>query len=332
MESLNLPNNLNLPTNPALLNMAQPAHSELLSGLLSETPSVSPKYLYDKLGSKLFDSICEVDEYYLTRTEASILEKSLNEIATLAGPECTLIDLGAGNCLKAKSLFSALRPSQYVPIDISTDFLKDSVKTLKDQFPEIDIQEIGMDFSNELQLPPTVRTNNRLFFYPGSSIGNFTPEQASGLLRRIREACDPDGGLLIGVDLVKDKSILEAAYNDTLGLTAAFNLNLLQNLNSILGSDFDINEWHHIATFNEEQSRIEMHLEALKDITVQLPTGKRLFQKGTRIHTENSYKYTQENFLDLLHESGFSLVSAWLDHNSWFMVCHAKAGPPMVWN
>jgi dimethylhistidine N-methyltransferase len=184
---------------------------------------------------------------------------------------------------------------------------------------------IGMDFSSTLELPAAVRRERRLFFYPGSSIGNFTPEQAVALLRRVREACNDGGGLLIGVDLIKDKALLDAAYDDALGVTASFNLNLLLHMNQLLGADFNVRDWRHRGFFNEAQSRIEMHLEARRDVVVTWRGGERRFRQEERIHTENSYKYTKQGFLQLLERAGFGAACSWTDAREWFMVCHAEA-------
>jgi dimethylhistidine N-methyltransferase len=293
--------------------------------LRAAQPATSPKYLYDALGSRLFEAICELPEYYPTRTEGAIVEAHLYDIAASVGRGSTLIDLGAGNCAKAARLFPLLQPAQYVPIDISVEFLREAVNNLHQRFPQIRMTAIGMDFSGSLALPSAVRREKRLFFYPGSSIGNFTPEEAAAFLGRLREACSGDGGLLIGVDLVKDKAVLEAAYDDALGVTASFNLNLLLHLNKLLGADFNVRDWRHYACFNQEQSRIEMHLEARRDLTVRWPGGLRRFAEGERIHTENSYKYTREAFLQLLERAGFAPARNWTDERGWFMVCHARA-------
>jgi dimethylhistidine N-methyltransferase len=299
---------------------------ELSEGLLAPYPGIAPKYLYDALGSRLFEAICELPEYYPTRTEATIFDTHLAAIAEAAGQGTTLIDLGAGNCAKAARLFPALQPAQYVPVDISVDFLRDAMDALQRRFSAIAMLGVGADFSNALVLPAQVRRERRLFFYPGSSIGNFTPEQAATFLRSLRDACDAaDGGLLIGVDLVKDKDVLDAAYDDALGVTAAFNLNLLLHLNRLLGADFNLRDWKHRGFFNAAQSRIEMHLEARCELTVQWHGGQRRFSEGERIHTENSYKYTQQGFVDLLERSGFANVRTWTDDRQWFMLCHAQA-------
>ena len=298
--------------------------TELSAGLLAESAFASPKFFYDELGSKLFAAICELAEYYPSHTETSIFDTHLSEIAEVIGKGSTLIDLGAGNCVKAARLFAALQPAQYVPVDISVDFLRAAVSDLQQRFPHIKMTGLGMDFSSALQLPDAVRQSKRLFFYPGSSIGNFTPDEAGAFFRRLRAACDSDGGLLIGVDLIKTPEILNAAYNDALGVTAAFNLNLLLHLNKLLGANFDIREWRHYSFFNTVQSRIEMYLEAKHTLTVKWPGGERRFGEGERIHTENSYKYTPDNFVQLLQQSEFRVTRAWSDARNWFMVCHAR--------
>jgi dimethylhistidine N-methyltransferase len=301
---------------------------ELSAGLLGQHAFTSPKYLYDALGSKLFAAICELPEYYPTRTEAAIVEAHMNDIALAVGRGCTLIDLGAGDCSKAARMFWALQPAQYVPVDISIEFLRDAVDCLRERFPQIKMTGVGMDFSSTLDLPDAVRREKRLFFYPGSSIGNFTPEEAVALLRRAREACSMgrgDGGVLIGIDLVKEAHLLNDAYDDAVGLTGAFNLNLLVHLNHLLDANFNPRDWIHRAFFNEENSRVEMHLEARRNVNVAWPQGERRFVEGERIHTENSYKYTEESFVQLLERAGFGECRTWTDPRKWFMVCHARA-------
>jgi dimethylhistidine N-methyltransferase len=301
--------------------------AELSAGLLELHAIISPKYLYDELGSRLFAAICELPEYYPTRTEASIFQAYRSEIARSVGPGATLIDLGAGNCAKAASLFPALRPAQYVPVDISVEFLRDAVEQLRRRYPQVDMVGVGLDFSEALDLPSVVKRDKRLFFYPGSSIGNFTPDKAAVFLQRLHSACQtgPDGGLLIGIDLVKDRSILEAAYDDALGVTAGFNLNLLLHLNRLLHANFHVPDWRHRSFYNSEHSRVEMHLEARSNLDVRWQRGHRRFEKGESIHTENSYKYTQSGCIDLLRRAGFETVGAWTDARKWFMVCHARA-------
>lgn len=294
--------------------------AELQQGLLAEAATTSPKYLYDALGSRLFEAITELPEYYPTRVEATIFEQFSQEIAGSAGLGHTLIDLGAGNCEKAARLFETLRPVKYVAVDISIDFLKNALTTLQRQNPTLPMLGLGMDFSSSLDLPAEIGTGSRLFFYPGSSIGNFTPADALLFLRQVNAACMGQGGLLIGVDLVKNHTVLQAAYDDALGVTAAFNRNMLLHINKLLGSDFNISQWQHRALFNTEQSRIEMHLDVLEDLTVRWAGGERKFSKGQGIHTENSYKYTVESFTQLLKNAGFQAVQAWQDESKQFCV------------
>jgi dimethylhistidine N-methyltransferase len=318
--------NLQLPDFiPARDAVSAAVRAELSAGLLANQAHISPKYLYDALGSKLFEAICELPEYYPTRTEAAICDAHLFDIADSVGRGATLIDLGAGNCAKAARLFPALQPKQYVAIDISADFLRDTVARLRQRFPDIDMIDVAQDFSHALGLPDTVRSEQRLFFYPGSSIGNFTPDEAVAFLRRLRALCHPGGDLLIGVDLVKDKEVLDAAYDDALGVTASFNLNILRHLNTLLQANFNLRDWQHRAFFSPGQSRIEMHLEARRDLRVSWSGGERRFREGERIHTENSYKYTQQGFVRLLEQAGFQQRRTWSDDRAWFMVCHARA-------
>jgi len=298
--------------------------AELSDGLAAPRAVISPKFLYDALGSKLFEAICELPEYYPTRTEAAIVERYGAQIARAIGPGTTLIDLGAGNCAKAARLFPLLHPAQYVAIDISHDFLRESIERLQQRFPHIEMTALGLDFSSSLDLPDVVCADKRLFFYPGSSIGNFTPDEARAFLRRARDACEFDGGLLIGIDLVKDSKVLDAAYDDAIGVTAAFNRNVLRHVNRLIGADFDVAQWRHLGFFNALEGRIEMHLEAGEDLTVTWQGGQRQFAKGERIHTENSYKYRQSAAVGLLEQSGFKAVNVWTDPNEWFAFIYAR--------
>jgi dimethylhistidine N-methyltransferase len=299
--------------------------AELDAGLRAGTACISPKFLYDSLGSRLFEAICELPEYYPTRTEASIFTRHGHEMARAIGPGATLIDLGAGNCAKAASLFPLLHPAQYVAIDISADFLRESIDRLQQRFPHIEMTGLGLDFSSELKLPGVVRQDRRLFFYPGSSIGNFTPDAARAFLRRIRDQCDDDGGVLIGIDLVKDSATLDCAYDDALGVTAAFNLNLLRHVNHLAGADFDVRQWRHSGCYNALENRIEMHLEAREALAVRWRGGARSFARGEKIHTENSYKYRPAQAVGLLEQSGFQATKVWTDPAGWFAVIHGRA-------
>jgi dimethylhistidine N-methyltransferase len=336
---LNLPLNITglalPPVSPQFINLYSDAGAQaqqqsgelqaLADGLLAPAASVSPKYFYNALGSKLFEAITALDEYYPTRTEAGVFDAAHPQItATLESlgiKNPCLIDLGAGNCAKAARLIPHLQPRQYVPVDISVDFLRDAADQVQNSFPALDIVGIGMDFSAGLKLPPEVQARDRVFFYPGSSLGNFTPEEASQFLQNIADPGEGKArGLLLGIDLVKDSATLEAAYDDALGVTAAFNKNVLLNINGLLKSDFDLRQWRHVGLFNREASRIEMHLEALCDLTVRWPGQQRAFAAGERIHTESSYKYTVESMTALLQKAGFRHVEHWTDPKAWFGV------------
>ena len=305
------------------------AAQELAQGLSAAQASISPKYFYNALGSRLFEAITELDEYYPTRTEARIFNKVHQEIAETVSDtgisQPCLIDLGAGNCAKATRLMPHLQPRQYVPVDISVDFVRDAAEQVQSTFPALDIVGVGMDFSSGLVLPPEIQRHDRIFFYPGSSLGNFSPGQALHFLQHISDPAQGQArGLLLGIDLVKDKATLEAAYDDTLGVTAAFNKNLLNHVNTLLQADFDVSQWRHLALFNEADSRIEMYLQAERDVTVRWPDGERIFRAGERIHTENSYKYTIASMTDLLRRAGFSQVRHWVDSKEWFGVFWAS--------
>jgi L-histidine Nalpha-methyltransferase len=285
---------------------------ELARGLGAANAAIAPKYFYDALGSRLFDAITELPEYYPTRTEAAIMGAHATAMAAVLGTGRTLVDLGAGNCVKAGRLFATLRPRRYVAVDISVDFLRHALNCLQREHPRMDMVGVGVDFAHSLALPPQAGDAARTLFYPGSSIGNFTPAEAAAFLRRARES-SPGSNLLIGVDLVKDKAALDAAYDDALGVTAAFNLNVLAHVNRRLGSDFALRDWRHVAFYDAAASRIEMHLEARRDVAVRWPGGQRRFAAGERIHTENSYKYGVEGFERLLHGAGYERTACWTD-------------------
>ncbi|AOW14407.1 dimethylhistidine N-methyltransferase [Hydrogenophaga crassostreae] len=311
--------------------------AELVAGLIGTGARIAPKFLYDALGSRLFDAITELPEYYPTRTEASIFAQHGQAMASRVAPGSVLIDLGAGSCAKAAGLFPVLNPGGYVAVDISVDYLREALGTLQDRHPDLPMLGLGQDFSKTFALPDAARTwlsgrklarAPRTVFYPGSSIGNFSPEEALDLLRQARVVCQSGGaggGVLIGVDLVKPAGLLEPAYDDSLGVTAAFNRNLLLNVNRWLGADFQPAEWAHVAFFDAELSRIEMHLQARAALTVRWTGGERRFAEGERIHTENAWKWRAEDFSALLQEAGFGPASHWTDASSWFGVFWAPA-------
>lgn len=311
--------------------------AELLAGLVASPASVSPKFFYDALGSRLFDAITELAEYYPTRTEAAIVLEQGAHIERAVGRGSVLIDLGAGSCVKAARLFPALQPSAYVAVDISVDYLRDSLQVLQQRHRGLPMLGLGLDFSSQLVLPPAAQrwlgTHGaaqapRTVLYPGSSIGNFSPADALALLRQAHTLCaegGAGGGLLIGVDRVKPKHILEPAYADALGVTAAFNRNLLLHVNRVLGTNFNPAQWAHVALFDAVQSRIEMHLAANAAHTVHWPGGERAFAENERVHTENSYKWAPEAFEALLRDAGFGAPVHWTDARAWFSVFWAPA-------
>lgn len=305
---------------------------ELAAGLLQPQAYIAPKFFYDALGSRLFEAITELPEYYPTRTEAAIFRNHLPAMREALGEDFTLIDLGCGSCAKAGKLFHAgVLPRRYVAVDISVEFLRDSLQSLKREFPEIDMLGLGLDFTEELRLPDDLPLERRVYFYPGSSIGNFSPPDAGRFLKGLAARMDRSGGLLIGVDLIKDKPLLDAAYDDPLGVTAAFNRNLLRHVNARLDADFAIEDWQHVAFYNIESARIEMHLEARRALTVSWPekngSRSRGFAKGERVHTENSWKYSPDGFATLLGNAGFTDIQMWTDPRRWFALFFArKAG------
>lgn len=308
---------------------------ELTHDLLQPQAHCSPKFLYDALGSRLFEAITELPEYYPTRTEAQIFAQHGAAMAQAVPAAATLIDLGAGNCNKAAALFEQLKPERYVAVDISVQFLRSALECLQRQHPALEMWGLGVDFSAGLQLPEDIATaahGPRLLFYPGSSIGNFAPEQALSFLKTVWQACGrtPGSGLLIGVDLVKDAATLEAAYDDALGVTAAFNLNLLLHLNGLLQANFRLEDWRHLARYDTERQRIEMHLQARRSLSVRWTdeTGQareRRFMAGQTLHTENSCKWTLEGFSALLTQAGFVQPQHWCDPQQRFAVFWARA-------
>jgi dimethylhistidine N-methyltransferase len=238
------------------------------------------------------------------------------------------VDLGAGNCAKGSQLFNSIQPKQYRALDISKEYLEAAVTDLQKQFPQIEMSAHAIDLSLPLAFPE-LQALRKVFFYPGSSIGNFDPEKADQFFTNLAHECHGNGGLLIGVDLVKDIETLHLAYNDSLGVTAAFNLNALLNVNRLVGSNFELQDWEHYAFYNTSQSRIEMHLRARSDVQVTLPDNGSQdhlisFKAGDLIHTENSYKYTQENFVEKLRRAGFTNIQCWSNPNKHFLVCFAN--------
>ena len=307
-----------------MMDRSSAERQEICDGLLQQPARIAPKYFYDVRGSALFEEITRLPEYYPTRTEAAVMQAHGADLLQKVGAGGTVIEFGAGSCEKARVLCRLLRPQGFVAVDISAEFLHDAVARMRAEFPGLDVQPLVADLCAVVELPADLPRQKRLLFYPGSSIGNFDPPQALALLERFRGLIDADGALLIGIDLVKDIAVLEAAYDDAAGVTAAFNLNLLDHVNRLIGSDFEPAGWRHVAFYNAAASRIEMHLEALTATRVSWPGGRRQFAAGERIHTENSYKYRLADFHALLGRAGFARCDAWTDPRHWFAVVLAR--------
>ncbi len=293
---------------------------EVLDGLQAHPKALSPKFLYDKKGSVLFDQITALPEYYPTRAELDILQTHCDEMAELLGERCLLVELGSGSSQKIRTLLQVIKPAAYMPMDISKQHLLDAAQTLSKDYPNLEIHATCTDYSNEFELPYQPQHLSRVAFFPGSSIGNFEPDEAKTLLERVAKSLDKAGRLLVGVDLKKDAEVLNAAYNDEQGITAAFNLNLLDRINRELSGNFDLDNFAHHAFYNEQQSRVEMHL--VSQTTQKASVGEQVFQfsTGETIHTESSYKYNIEQFHQLAQQAGFRAVKSWTDEQHLFSV------------
>ena len=313
------------PGRLAVLDL-EPAKSDFLSEAiagLSRMPHTLPyKYFYDERGAALFQNICELPEYYITRTETAILRLYAHEMAQCIGACCELIGLGTGAGTKTRILLEELEaPAVYIPIDISKEQLRQSTALFHQLFPQLEILPVCTDYLQPFDLLSPVRTAVRkVVYFPGSTIGNFEPLEATEFLRRIVDLCDKDGGLLIGVDLQKDPDLLERAYNDSQGVTAQFNLNLLRRANHELQADFDLERWRHRAIYNSAAGRIEMYLISEIDQTVHIANHEFRFRSGEEIITEFSYKYTPEGFTALASGAGFEFARMWTDEARLFGV------------
>jgi len=301
-------------------------HAALAAGLQVPAAAIPPRYFYDALGCALFGAICELPEYYPTRTERAIFADHRDEIADAAGQGHQFVDLGAGDCRKALAWLPFLAPRRYLPVDIAGQEIAISLARMAPEYPEVEMLGIVTDFTSGLDLEQDLDGSAVTFFYPGSSIGNFTPAEALAFLRAIKLHCAgrDDSGLLIGVDTKKDQARLDAAYDDATGVTAAFNRNVLNHVNRILGSNFRPEAFAHRGFYNAAEGRVEMHLEALAPQTVCWPGVQRSFAAGERIHTENSYKYAPDEFTTLLRSAGFHGVRCWQDGQRDFAVFHAN--------
>ncbi|TFG76534.1 MAG: L-histidine N(alpha)-methyltransferase [Thermodesulfobacteriales bacterium] len=296
---------------------------EILEGLNKPQKELPSKLFYDKKGSSLFDEICDLDEYYLTRTETSIMIENIEDICSILGNNSLLIELGSGSSKKTRLLLSGLQsPAGYAPIDISEEHLISSVNILAHDYPNLKILPVSADYTQPFSLPKfDFIYSKKVVYYPGSTIGNFEPDYASQFLNSIGHRLGKRTGLLIGLDLKKDKKILEDAYNDNKGITAEFNLNVLVRLNSELDTDFNIEEWKHCAFYNSKEGRIEMHLESLSNQDVQVNGDIVTFRKEETILTEYSYKYSIDDFKNLISES-YNLEKVWTDEDSKFGILY----------
>jgi dimethylhistidine N-methyltransferase len=301
--------------------------TEVIAGLSQPQKVLPAKYFYDEQGSKLFEAITQLPEYYPTRVEINLLREHRETIANLVKDDVWLLEYGSGASLKIRLLLQAIKPNCYVPMDISKDFLLASAESLMEDYPWLNVYAACVDYSQPVRLPADMITSaQKLGFFPGSSIGNFAPHEAQIFLQGVRKTLGKDGAMLIGVDLQKDKQVLEAAYNDCQGVTAAFNFNILHHINRILGTQFNVNYFEHKAIYSEEKNRIEMHLVSTMDQIVnisdaQISAGDSkniVFKKGETIHTENSYKYSKQGFTDLVEGAGFEVRECWSDDKNYF--------------
>ncbi|HHM02485.1 MAG TPA: L-histidine N(alpha)-methyltransferase [Caldithrix abyssi] len=301
-------------------------YREVLSGLSLRPKTLPSKYFYDERGSKLFDAICDLDEYYVTRTELSIMEKYMDEMVEVIGRRVMLIEYGSGSSEKIKRILDAKSGIEvYVPIDISCAFLKESAAAIARRYPRLEVIPVCADFSKPFGLPqPRTQVEKRVVYFPGSTIGNFHRDEARAFLQNMAAVCGRGSGLIIGVDLKKDERVLHAAYNDARGLTAAFNLNQLERLNRELGSDFDLDKFEHKALYNAEAGRIEMHIVSNDKQRVSINGSVIEFEENESIWTESSYKYDIEEFRQLAREAGFQPQRVWTDERRYFSIHYLK--------
>lgn len=293
---------------------------DVITGLQKSPRSIPPKYFYDEKGSQLFDQITELEDYYPARTEIKILQECKQDIVGLLNKGCMLIEPGGGSCSKVRIFVNELRPKMYVPMDISKQHMLDSAEQMSKEIPWLDIHAVCNDFTFKLVLPEGLPDTARVVFFPGSSIGNFHPQAAVQYLSDIASLVEQSGQLLIGVDLKKNKNILERAYDDSKGVTAKFNMNMLTRLNNELSADFDLQAWNHYSFYNSEQGRIEMHLKSMCEQVVCIDNHEFYFAENETIHTENSYKYTIEEFQSLGVEAGLCAEKVWVDDDNLFSV------------
>lgn len=298
---------------------------DILAGLSRDPKRLTAKYFYDERGSQIFDQICELPEYYPTRTETKILRDNAAEFAALIGPHASLVEFGSGSSTKVRILLDALESiAAYVPVDISRDHLLASAKDLADDYPDLTVVPVSADYTQPFEIPVIAGEQARVGFFPGSTIGNFTRAEAVAFLRAAAHDLGTDNGLLIGADLKKDPDILRAAYNDAAGVTAEFNLNILHRINNELGGDFDIGAFRHEARWVAEKGRVEMHLVSGRAQTVHIDGRSFEFASGESIHSESSHKYDIEEFHRLAGDAGWRAVRAWTDADKLFSVHYLR--------
>jgi dimethylhistidine N-methyltransferase len=323
-----MPDDLSLADFHDLAPVQESFRDALVAGLSQPQKSIPCRFLYDEQGSALFDRICELEEYYPTRTELGILKAAAKEMAAWIGPRATLIEFGASSAEKVRIVLGALdHPAGYVPIDVSAEYLRQAAHDIARDFPGIAVTAVCGDYTQPIRLPALVgdAPGRRVGFFPGSTIGNLTPPEAIDFLSLWSHTLGSGGGMLIGVDLQKDPKIIERAYDDAKGVTADFSRNLLARANRELGADFDIDSFRHHARYNSDQGRVEIHLESLADQDVHACGRTFHFAKGELVHTEYSYKYTLEGFRALAADAGFKPVEAWTDPNRLFSVHYLQA-------
>ncbi|MCB0280325.1 MAG: L-histidine N(alpha)-methyltransferase [Calditrichaeota bacterium] len=299
---------------------------EVINGLNAYPKYLSPKFFYDEEGSKLFELICQLDEYYPTRTEIGIIEDNMDEIAAFIGKKPTIIEFGSGASEKIRHIVDQIdQHAVYMAIDISKEFLIESANNLSEQYPHIDVYAICADFTKRIKLPQFSDQTHRVAFFPGSTIGNFDPPDALSFMKNSRGLLETGDGFLIGIDLHKKTELLEPAYNDAEGVTAQFNLNILNRMNSELDMDFNPDTFEHLAFYNQRFKRIEMHLRSKIDQVVSLEDYSFEFSENETIHTESSYKYTDKMMNELFRRSGFVLAKSWRDKDNLFSVNYLEA-------
>lgn len=303
------------------------SRSEILQGLQAVRKTINPKYFYDERGSRLFEEITRLPEYYPTRTEAGILRHHAADIAAACADGCVLIEPGSGNCEKVRYLLRELTPAAYVPMDISADFLLRAATALAAEYPQLTIHAVCADFNAAWEAMPALPPGKRVIFYPGSTIGNLEPDQARAFLSRVRSWMGADGGALIGVDLHKSAAILHPAYNDKQGVTADFNLNILHHVNRVVDAGFDPDNFEHRAFYDADRQRIEMQLVSRVAHSVRCNGERVNFARGETIRTEYSYKYTVEGFAALARSAGLEISRSWLDAQRLFSVHYLQPGP-----